>query len=135
MKVSRSARAVGSQFSLTMREALVCGRKRKHMPSCTPQSRNCACTVSVISCRPLPRVGISRVVLCQFTASQRDNKCRSLIQFTFYMNLPTQFFHNGFDNIQSNPATGDFGDGNILGPIKSLEQMLHGFSRNTEPLI
>src|SRR5512144_3004765 len=66
MKVSRSARAVGSQFSLTTREALVCGRKRKHIPSCTFQSRNWARTRSVMSCKPLPWVEISRVVLCQF---------------------------------------------------------------------
>src|SRR5215212_9368492 len=66
MKVSRSARAVGSQFSLRTREALVCGRKRKHIPSSTLQSHNCTRSVSVISCSPLPRVAISSVVLYQF---------------------------------------------------------------------
>src|SRR5215212_9253855 len=61
-----STGTVRSQFSLSTREALVCGRKRKHIPSSTLQSRNCTRTVSVISCSPFPRVAISSVVLYQF---------------------------------------------------------------------
>src|SRR5574338_696096 len=81
MKVSRSARAVGSQFSLITSEALVCGRNRKHMPSCTFHARNWARTVSVMSCNPLPQVETSRVVLYHSISFSRghelsnDNDC------------------------------------------------------------
>src|SRR6185312_16103278 len=53
---SRSSRTVGSAFSLSSSEQLVCAVNTWAMPSCTPLAATTSATLSVISVKPRPRV-------------------------------------------------------------------------------
>lgn len=59
----------------------------------------------------------------RLAARQSHDEFGPPIDNTFHFNAAAQFLHNGLDDIKTDAAARNFGNGHVAGAIESLEQM------------
>src|SRR5688572_7208478 len=85
--------------------------------------------------KPRPALKIDMRLIWRLAALQAHEEFRPLVDHTFYLDTASQFLYNGFDNVKTDTAARDLGNGHIAGAIETLEQIRQRLGRNTEPMI